>query len=138
MAAALEAAENKGTLISEFLKEVFMPRGDGTGPNGQGSRTGRGMGFCSGLDRPGFMNFGNPNYGFRRGGFPRDGGMGRGFGGGRGNYWNTLQQNQNYAQAPIQNPPQEKECVEQEIKMLQNELSEMESYLKELKNKKEN
>ena len=25
-----------------------MPRGDGTGPNGQGPRTGRGLGTCKG------------------------------------------------------------------------------------------
>jgi len=27
-------------------KEVYMPRRDGTGPNGEGPRTGRGMGRC--------------------------------------------------------------------------------------------
>ena len=29
-----------------------MPRGDGTGPQGQGSMTGRGMGQCPGDKRP--------------------------------------------------------------------------------------
>lgn len=29
-----------------------MPRGDGTGPQGQGSMTGRGMGQCPGGKRP--------------------------------------------------------------------------------------
>lgn len=48
-----------------------MPRGDGTGPRGMGSRTGRGAGFCAGYNQPGFAN---------RGGF----GGGCGFGGGRG------------------------------------------------------
>lgn len=33
-----------------------MPRGDGTGPRGFGSRTGRGAGFCSGYPVPGFAN----------------------------------------------------------------------------------
>ncbi len=31
-----------------------MPHGDGTGPLGQGARTGRGLGFCNGFDAPGF------------------------------------------------------------------------------------
>lgn len=39
-----------------------MPRGDGTGPLGRGSKTGRGMGFCKGYNSPGFVN-----PGFRRG-----------------------------------------------------------------------
>lgn len=33
-----------------------MPRGDRTGPWGQGPKTGRGAGFCSGNSVPGFMN----------------------------------------------------------------------------------
>ncbi len=33
-----------------------MPGGDRTGPLGAGPRTGRGMGYCSGYDRPGFAN----------------------------------------------------------------------------------
>jgi len=48
-----------------------MPQGDRTGPIGQGSITGRGLGFCSGYDTPGYAK-----------GF--GGGMGRGFGFGRG------------------------------------------------------
>lgn len=52
-----------------------MPRGDGTGPAGQGPRTGRAAGYCVGQENPGFANRG-PGFGFGRGG-------GRG-GGGRG------------------------------------------------------
>ncbi|AAB91281.1 DUF5320 domain-containing protein [Archaeoglobus fulgidus] len=33
-----------------------MPGGDRTGPWGQGPRTGRRAGFCSGYRMPGFMN----------------------------------------------------------------------------------
>jgi len=44
-----------------------MPFGDGTGPLGQGPRTGRGAGLCSGSAVPGAMN--------------RNGGFGRGRGG---------------------------------------------------------
>ncbi|RUM33674.1 MAG: hypothetical protein DSY33_03955 [Archaeoglobus sp.] len=52
-----------------------MPGGDRTGPLGLGPRTGRGLGYCSGYNRPGFMT----------GGFGRGRGRGRaGRGGGRG------------------------------------------------------
>ncbi|MFP3879830.1 MAG: DUF5320 domain-containing protein [Dehalococcoidia bacterium] len=77
-------------------KEVTeMPFGDGTGPMGQGSMTGRGMGFCTGFARPGFANpvpvypqrygygpvtpvWPGWGYGFGRGFGGR--GLGRGFG----------------------------------------------------------
>ncbi len=50
-----------------------MPRGDGTGPNGMGSMTGRGAGYCAGANAPGFAS-----------GVGRGAGMGRGRGAGRG------------------------------------------------------
>lgn len=59
-----------------------MPRGDRTGPWGQGPMTGRGMGYCAGFPGPGFMS---PGPGFGRGGFGR--GFGRGLGFGRGRGW---------------------------------------------------
>ena len=46
-----------------------MPGGDGTGPNGLGSRTGRALGYCVGYDSPGYVK--GPGRG-----------MARGFGGG--------------------------------------------------------
>ena len=49
-----------------------MPRGDRTGPDSRGSRTGRGLGYCSGYNLPGYA---------------RGPGMGRGFGWGRGRHW---------------------------------------------------
>lgn len=55
-----------------------MPRGDGTGPAGMGSMSGRGAGYCAGFGTPGFVNRGA---GFG-GGFGR--GLGRGFGRGLG------------------------------------------------------
>ena len=59
-----------------------MPRGDGTGPAGAGSMTGRAAGFCAGYSVPGYMNpAGGRAYG---GGFGRGRGMGRGFGRGFG------------------------------------------------------
>ncbi len=36
----------------------MMPRGDGTGPMGMGPMSGRGMGFCAGFGRPGYMHWG--------------------------------------------------------------------------------
>ena len=58
-----------------------MPRGNGTGPFGQGPRTGRGAGFCAGFDKPGFVSGGQG----RGQGQGMGRGMGRGFRGkGRG------------------------------------------------------
>lgn len=51
-----------------------MPRGDGTGPAGQGSMTGRALGYCAGFSAPGYANSG----------FGRGFGMGAGRGMGRG------------------------------------------------------
>jgi len=45
-----------------------MPRGNGTGPSGMGSMTGRQMGRCAGNARPGFANFGR-GLGLGRGNF---------------------------------------------------------------------
>jgi len=48
-----------------------MPGGDRTGPMGAGSRTGRGMGYCSGFERPGNVysaQVGRGWFGFGRGG----------------------------------------------------------------------
>lgn len=42
-----------------------MPGGNSTGPMGMGPRTGRGMGYCTGDDRPGF-GFGQ-GHGWRHG-----------------------------------------------------------------------
>ena len=78
-----------------------MPGFDGTGPMGKGPKTGGGRGFCS----PGKGRFSYGGYfcggypyggypydfsarsGVGRGGFPRGGGRGRAFGGGRGKCW---------------------------------------------------
>ncbi len=63
-----------------------MPAGDRTGPWGLGPRTGRGLGYCSGFQAPGFM-FPGPGLGFGRGfGYGRGRGRGMGLGSGRG-FW---------------------------------------------------
>ena len=78
-----------------------MPGFDGTGPKGQGPRTGGGRGFCStGIGATPQSGYGFPHWGYRtqgypyasgfgvgRGGSPRGGGRGRAFGGGRGRRW---------------------------------------------------
>jgi len=61
-----------------------MPRGDGTGPMGQGPMTGRGAGYCAGFSTPGYVST-RPRLGM---GFRR----GAGYGAGRGR-----------ARAPVQN-----------------------------------
>ena len=53
-----------------------MPRGDRSGPDGYGPRTGRGLGYCNGYDTPGFAR-----------------GSGRGFGRGFGFRRNTYSRN---------------------------------------------
>lgn len=58
-----------------------MPKGDNTGPLGQGPATGRSLGFCSGYDSPGYAG-NTENRMFR--GFRRGMGSGLGIGYGRG------------------------------------------------------
>lgn len=60
-----------------------MPRGDGTGPEGLGPATGRGLGYCTGHSSPGFTKGGGRGLARGRGrGIGR--GLARGFQGGRG------------------------------------------------------
>ena len=101
-----------------------MPRGDGTGPNGQGPMTGRAMGFCAGFNIPGFMNPG----------------FGRGFGRGRGFAWRARFMPIQSQLMPIQQiqpavitEKQEKQYLEQELEALKEEIKEIEKRLKELK-----
>ena len=59
-----------------------MPRGDRRGPEGAGPMTGRGLGYCSGNDQPGFAADAAPQGAAR--GFRNGAGRGPGFGRGRG------------------------------------------------------
>ena len=56
-----------------------MPRGDGTGPFGNGPRSGRGQGFCAGSNRAGIASAGQGR------------GMGRGLGLGGGRNGRRMQ-----------------------------------------------
>ena len=65
-----------------------MPGLNRTGPMGQGPRTGRGMGLCTGAVDPASAPYAGYGYGFGRGrgGRPWGGGRGFGWGGGRGGW----------------------------------------------------
>ncbi len=64
--------------INIFLGGAVMPRGDGTGPEGKGSQTGRGAGKCTGNEVPGAESPEAP-----RGFFKRFFGRGTGRGAGK-------------------------------------------------------
>lgn len=67
-----------------------MPRGDRTGPEGFGPRSGRALGYCSGSNTPGFYRgYPGRGMGYGRGmgrGYARTG-YGRGFGLFRRGFW---------------------------------------------------
>ncbi len=78
-----------------------MPRGDGTGPRGLGSMTGRGLGYCAGYSTPGYMTGGwGMGMGWGRG----RGGWGLGMGWGRGWRWRVPLYNRPVALAPTYSP----------------------------------
>jgi hypothetical protein len=121
-----------------------MPRGDRTGPWGQGAMTGRAAGFCAGYAVPGYANP-IPGRGFGRGG-----GRGRGFGGG-GRGW----RHQFYATglpgwarfggyavppgypvpSPAPDPEQEKQALQAQVQFLESELKSLQQQLSELETK---
>jgi len=86
-----------------------MPRYDGTGPWGQGPGTGWGLGPCG------------AGMGFRRGG------RGRGFGWRR--FWG-------YYPTPAFSKKEEKETLEEEVLLLEDELKAIKARLSELKGQK--
>lgn len=133
-----------------------MPAGDGSGPAGMGSRTGRGLGYCNGYESPGFTRgvpmggggFGR-GAGFGRGrGFGRGAGFGRGFGRGFGfagrrfypAYGNVQPVAQGQAQAQVQ--PQVQYTKENEIadlkaerRFIEEDLRAIDQRLKDLEKK---
>ena len=103
-----------------------MPRGDGTGPNGMGPMTGRGMGYCAGFNRPGFARPGSNRA------------MGRGFGR-RVGFRNIPLQPQPVQQPmqPRQYPQtrdQEVQALKQEKQAIENELEQIENRINQLEN----
>ena len=99
-----------------------MPRGDGTGPMGMGSMTGRGAGSCANHTVPGYANRAGDFSGY---------GCGRGFGrkfcatGTPGyNRLGRLGMNRTYAPAA-----DEKELLSRQAKFLENQLAEIKKRL---------
>ena len=103
-----------------------MPGGDRTGPEGFGPMTGRRMGYCIGNNHPGFTNQ-TSNYGGRIGR-----GFSRGFGFGRGIRFGFRR---DYGYIPNENIPNvsQKTELENEIKILKDQLSFLEKQLSETK-----
>ena len=99
-----------------------MPRGDRMGPSGEGPTTGRGMGYCTGNEHPGYGNsFSNRARGFGRG-FHGGPGYGRGAGFGfRGGYGSNNPGNISDVS--------EKTLIENEIRILKDQLSALEDRL---------
>ena len=125
-----------------------MPRGDRTGPQGMGPRTGRGMGFCSGFDVPGFMNprpgagagslFGGLGLARGRGrAMPGYGmGMAWGRGGGRGQGFRSFPNYpEDVAPAPL-DPQEERKVIESQIVAMKSRIEAMERRLSELSESK--
>ena len=100
-----------------------MPGGNRRGPMGQGPRTGRGMGFCSGNAAPG-CNSGYSGFGF--GGFGRGGGFRhRRFQGSSGRFggWGSP------APYPAPDPGIERRNLREEADALRRQLNEVEQRL---------
>jgi hypothetical protein len=121
-----------------------MPRGDRTGPMGQGPMTGRGMGYCAGYDMPGFLNRPVGYGGF--GGRGRGGYWGRGMGGGgfgrgwRHRYYATgvpgwMAGEYPYYGPPVAGPENELKALEEEAVFLEKSLEEVKKRLAELEAK---
>ncbi len=97
-----------------------MPRGDRSGPSGEGPKTGRGMGYCSGNEHPGNMITQSNWGGGRRirGGQGFGRGAGFGFRHGYGNYY----------QGGVADVS-DKTLIENEIRILKDQLSALEDRL---------
>jgi len=114
-----------------------MPRGDGTGPAGQGPMTGRGMGFCAGYSTPGYAN---SSFGYGRGvGYGWGRGLGRGMGWRRWTAPAAYQPvyPQQVAPADEKKALQEQsELLKKEQRVLQDRIAELEKVQKEQKDQK--
>lgn len=118
-----------------------MPYGDRRGPRGEGPRTGRGLGYCSGFNSPGYTK-GTPRGGAGYGGFGRGAGYGRGFGRGYGfgrGFARRVPRGYpgaaNFDRAPASEGEarqSEKAYLSNEIEVLEEELEAMKSRMREL------
>jgi len=122
-----------------------MPGGDRTGPMGSGPMSGHGMGYCAGFTRPGSMSPG-PGYGFGKGG-----GFGRGFcqgfglekgrgwrHPGFGRFWSyPYPQETPYSTYQPLTEEQEMDVLEEQTKILEDELNQLKLRQTELKRQKQ-
>ncbi len=107
-----------------------MPRGDKTGPMGNGSKTGRGLGYCTGNNHPGFEN----NFiGFGRRNGRR---FGKGYrhtnGYGRGNAYRFRHGVTNFTEEIISDAKEET-LIQNQINILKDQLDSLEKKLQNLK-----
>jgi len=115
-----------------------MPGFDGTGPRGQGPRTGGGFGFCGPGSGPAPAGYASGVvYGVGRGGIPWGGGRGRAFGGGRGRWWGArfpYAAPQYGANAPYAapTPADERAFLEDELAYLEQQLAAVKNRLTEI------
>ncbi len=102
-----------------------MPRGDRTGPFGEGPMTGRQMGYCAGYEIPGYMN---PSPGWGRG-------LGRRFrGGSYGRGYDLGFMHGQFSQYPGDVPGvSEKTLIENQIRTLKDQLKALEDRLSKMK-----
>lgn len=107
-----------------------MPFGDRTGPAGMGPRTGRGAGYCSGFDYPGYVA--GPGFGGGRGrGFGRGFGWRAGFRPGFGPFWG-------YYNSPVPfqySPDQEKDYLKDQISGMEKTIENLKTRLDEIDEK---
>lgn len=120
-----------------------MPRGNGTGPMGMGSMTGRGQGYCAGNNTPGAANGGGwTGAGAGRGtgmGFARGcrgaGGGGRGMGRGARNM--SFAPGSGSGSFGNSDPEWEKRMLSDRADALQRELEGVKNRLNDMEAKKE-
>lgn len=113
-----------------------MPAGDGTGPLGLGSRSGWGLGYCSGYSMSGSVN----PYSLRPFGFGRGGGRGfgwrqGGFNMGRGFWRQPAVSSYGYSYYPSITPEEEADMLKDEAKAMQDEISDIEKRITELESR---
>jgi len=101
-----------------------MPQGDRTGPAGEGPRTGRGTGYCSGSDKPGFAGRSGGSRGAGRQ-FPGQGG--RGF---RCRFFQTSFNNVGFQSGST--GEDEAACLREQSENLKKSLEDIDARLKEL------
>jgi hypothetical protein len=127
VAGSLDVNRTNTFINLKAKRRNIMPRGDRTGPNGLGSRTGRGAGYCSGNNEPGYTTAGGRGgaggLGGRRGG-------GRGLGLGRGlNRGAGLGLRQRFGGAPEEIPPTQKEDLSRKAQELEAQIAEIKNQL---------